>query len=58
MLGVSGTSVLDAMGKPGDLGDCPGDKISVDSDQGLEIWEICWPDLLGLLCTFPFHTVS
>jgi len=27
MLGVSGTPVLDAVGKSGDLGDRPGDKI-------------------------------
>jgi len=56
------------MGKPGDLGDHPADKISVSSDQGPEIRRICWPDLwdcyvlplLGLLLDaivlyFPFH---
>jgi len=34
-----------SVGKPRDLGDCLGDKISDESDQGPEIRRICWPDL-------------
>jgi len=34
-----------SMGKPGDLGDHPGDKISDRSDQGPEIRRICQLDL-------------
>jgi len=37
MLGVSGTPVLDAVGKLGDLGDRLSDKISDDLDQGPKI---------------------
>jgi len=43
MLGVSGTPVLDAVGKSGDLGDRPGDKITALSCRD---WD---PD-----CMFPF----
>jgi len=54
MLGVSGMPVLDGVGKPGDLGDHPGDKISIDSDQGLEIRRIYQPDLWDCCVLFPF----
>jgi len=42
------------MGKPGDLGDHPADKISVCSDQGPEIRRICRPDhrTIVLLATY------
>jgi len=37
MLGVSGTPVLDAVGKLGDLGDRPSDKCTLSSMYGLMI---------------------
>jgi len=39
-----GVPLWSGMGKPGDLGDHPADKISACLDQGLEIRRICWPD--------------
>src|SRR5712671_2942848 len=39
-----GVPLWSSVGKPGDLGDRPADKISVRSDQGPEIRRICWPD--------------
>ena len=52
-----GLPLWSGVGKPGDLGDRPADKISVHSDQGPEIRRICWPDhwtslLLPLLDCF------
>jgi len=48
-----GVPLWSSVGKPGDLGDRPADKISVRSDQGLEIEGICrldhWNSLLLLL---------
>jgi len=43
-----------SMGKPGDLGDHPGDKISDGSDQGPEIRRICQPDLWDCCVLSPF----
>jgi len=39
-----------SMGKPGDVGDHLGDKISDGSDQGLEIRRICQLDLWDCCC--------
>jgi len=43
-----------SMGKPGDLGDHPGDKIRADSDQGPEIRRICQLDLWDCCVLSPF----
>jgi len=39
-----GVPLWSGVGKPGDLGDHPADKISACSDQGPEIRRICQPD--------------
>src|SRR5712672_1872021 len=39
-----GVPLWSGVGKPGDLGDRPADKISARSDQGPEIRRICWLD--------------
>jgi len=51
---TSKTSLWSSMGKPGDLGDRLGDKISVGLDQRLEIRRICWPDLWNCCVLSPF----
>jgi len=39
-----GVPLWSGMGKPGDLGDRPADKISARLDQGPEVRGICQPD--------------
>jgi len=51
---TSRMSLWSSVGKPGDLGDHLGNKISADSDQGLEIRRICWLDLWDCCVLSPF----